>query len=297
MKKVKFFILLLAAMPIIFLAGCKKDMKSASASTMRFNITDAPANFDALNIDVQAIKVHTTSGWVTLNSSLGVINILSYVNGSSTLAAQGEVTAGSVDQVQLILGSNNSVVVNGTTYPLLASGSLQTALTTNLSGQLQAGGTYVWTIDFDAAQSVTANGAGNFQLNPVIRLIVDSASLNATASGNGSGSINIGGSGSGSINVGGSTSGGGSVVISGNATGSITGSISPAGIASVCVTGPNGGSICTMTDLSGHFTLQAVSAGNYSLTITPVISIFGAHTIANVNVTGDATTNVGVVSM
>ena len=289
MKKVKLFILLLVVIPAIFITGCKKDTKSATSSTMRFNITDAPANFDALNIDVQAVKVHTVSGWVTLNSSLGVINILSYVNGSSTLAAQGEITAGTVDQVQLVLGSNNSVVVNGTTYPLSGTGNSQMALVTNLGGQLQAGGTYIWTIDFDAAQSVTGS-IGSFQLNPSIRLVVDSATFNATAAASGSGSITLGGNGG--IVIGGS----GSVIMNSSATGNITGSISPAGIASVCATSSNG-SVCTITDLSGHFNLQTVATGSYSLVITPMLSLSGAHTVSNVNVTAGSSTNLGVINM
>lgn len=125
----------------------------------------------------------------------------------------------------------------------------------------------------------------------------------ASGSASGSGSINVGGSGSGSINVGGggstggSTTGSGSVVINGSGTGNITGSISPAGLASVCVSGPNGSSICTMTDLSGHFTLQAVGSGSYSLTITPTLPILSAHTLSNISVSAGQTTNIGVVTM
>ena len=297
MKKLGIYILLLAAMPMLMIS-CKKESKNA-ASNVQFKLTDAPANFDALNIDVTGIMVHTqTGGWVTLHSSLGVINILSYVNGNSTLIAEGSFE-GTIDQVQLMLGSNNSVVVNGVSHALSNSSSLQTALNLNLNGQLQGGGTYTWTIDFDAAQSVVTSGTGTFQLSPVIRLIVDPASISANASGvtggvsgSGAGGINIGGSGSGS----GSVTGGGTVVVGGSTTGSITGSLSPAGIASVCVTGSNGQSICTITDLSGHFTVQAISSGTYSVTITPALSLLGGvHTISNVSVAAGQTTNVGAV--
>jgi hypothetical protein len=302
MKNIKTFIMLLAVVPLM-MVSCKKESKSGSASNVKFNITDAPADFGALNIDVQSIQVHSTaSGWVTLNSSLGVINILSYVNGNATLAAQGSVTAGAIDQIRLVLGSNNSVVVNGNTYSLSAASSaaLQSALTINATGQLLADSSYTFTIDFDAAQSVTAMGSGQFQLNPVIRLIVNQTTVSANAGGStggGSLSINLGGatnvSGGGTI-----TTGGGTVVVTGNGiTGNISGSLSTAGLASVCITGPNG-SLCTMTSLTGQFSMQAIAAGTYSVTITPTLSILGGvNTISNVTVTAGQTTNLGVVAM
>lgn len=283
--------MLLAAVPIL-MTGCKKEAANGT-SNVQFKLTDAPGQYDALNIDIKGIQAHSqTSGWVTLNSSLGVVNVMNYVNGNSTLIAQGDFQAGAIDQVKLILGADNSVVVNGATYTLQNSAALQSGLTVNMNNQIQAGGNYIWTIDFDAAQSVTAAGSGNFQLTPVIRLIVDS--LSSSGGGTISGGINTGGSGSsGGINIGGS----GSVVIGGSTTGSIAGSISPAGLASVCITGSNGSGTCTMTDISGHFMLQAVGAGTYSVTITPVVPTVSAHTISNVNVSAGATTNLGVVAM
>ena len=295
MKKLKFIIMILAVVPLL-ITGCKKDTKN-QASNVQFKLTDAPAHFDALNIDVQGIKAHTQAGgWVTLQSSLGVINILNYTNGNATLIAEGSFLAGTMDQVSLVLGSNNSVVVNGTTYALSAS-AVQSGLNIALNNQLQAGGSYVWTLDFDAAQSVTASGSGNFQFSPVVRLIVDSISGIGNISG--SGSLTGSGTGSGGITIGGgSTSGGGSVVIGGNTTGNITGSIGAIGLASVCATGSNGSSVCTMTTVTGNFSMQALSTGTYTLTITPMVSVTGsAHTISNVSVNAGQTTNLGIVTM
>lgn len=306
MKTTKLLTGLLALAALLF-SGCKKEMQngqSAQASNVKFNITDAPANFDALNIDIQAIKVHSqTSGWVSLSSQLGAINILNYVNGSTAVAAQGQISAGAIDQVQLVLGNNNSVTVNGTTTALSASPALLTGLTVNVSGQLQAGGQYTFTIDFDASQSVTASGSGSFTFSPTIRLIVDSIALNASgsttgSSGSGSGSVSAGGSLSASGGItGGSGSTGGSVVVNASTSGSVMGSISPAQLASVCITGSNGSSFCTMTNLSGQFTLQGVSSGNYSVTITPVLPLVSAQTVNNVSVTGGQVTNMGTVSL
>jgi uncharacterized protein DUF4382 len=304
MKNIKLFIMLLAVVPIM-IVGCKKEGKAGNTSNVKFNLTDAPANFDSLNIDVQSIQVHSvTSGWITLNSSIGTINILSYVNGSAVLAAQADLSAGAIDQIRLVLGSNNSVVVGGHSFSLSTSSSaaLQSALTINVSGQLNPGDSYVFTIDFDAAQSVTATGGGSYQLSPVLRLIVDQttiASTSLTLGGSNtsitdSNSINL----STGISVKTSGTGTGSVVISGNGTGNIAGSLGVAGLASVCVTGANGSTFCTMTNLAGQFSMQALGAGTYTVTITPTVALLGSvHVISNVVVTAGQTTNLGIVAM
>ena len=308
MKNVKVLVMLLALVSML-MVGCKKEGKSGTTSNVKFNLTDAPGNFDSLMINVQAIQVHTTAGgWVTLASSLGTINILSYVNGNAALAAEGQIAAGSIDQIRLVLGSNNSVAVNGHSFSLSAASSaaLQSALTINVSGQLQGGSNYVFTVDFDAAQSVTLVGGSSYQLNPVIRLIVDQTTTAGTG-GSGGGLLTIGGSDSSSINIGsggitvtGSGTGSGSVTISGNGTGNISGSISPVGVASVCITASNGSTFCTMTSLTGQFSMQALGAGTYTVTIKPVVSILSnasAHVISNVSITAGQTTNLGVVAM
>jgi hypothetical protein len=301
MKSIKMFIMFLAVVPLL-MVGCKKEGKSGSTSNLKFYMVDAPANFDSLNIDIQSVQVHsTTAGWVTLTSSAGVVNVLSYVNGNSLLVAQGDIAAGSIDQIRLVLGSNNSVVVHGSSIGLSAASSaaLQAGLTINATGQLQAGGNYVFTIDFDAAQSVTTTGGSNFQFNPVIRLIVNqTTTVNAggtTGSGSGSASINIGGT---LDSITGSA--GGSVIISGSGTGNLSGSLSSLSLASVCVTGSNGSTFCTMTNITGQFSMQAIAAGTYTVTITPMVSITGsatAHTLSNVTITAGQTTNLGVVAM
>ncbi len=304
MKNIKLFIMFLALVPLM-MVGCKKEGKSGNTSNVKFNMTDAPANFDSLNIDVQSIQVHsTTSGWVTMASSLGTINILSYVNGNAALVAQGDLSAGGIDQIRLVLGSNNSVVVDGHSYSLSAgsSAALQSGLTINVSGMLNPGSSYVFTIDFDAAQSVTATGGSNYQLTPVLRLIVDqttTASTSLTLGGSTTGttdsnSINL----STGISVKTSGTGNGSVIINGNATGNIAGSIGVAGLASVCVTGASGSTFCTMTAITGKFSMEALGAGTYTVTITPTIAqLGGVHVISNVVVTAGQTTNLGIVNL
>lgn len=289
MNKLKAGIILLAAMPIMVLTGCKKDAQQ-DAAKVNFNLTDAPGEFDALNIDVQGVMVHTqASGWVTIHSNMGVINILDYVNGQTTLIASADLPEGSIDQIQLMLGTNNTVEVNGNTYSVTMPSQLQGGLTLSFNHQLHAGATYNYTIDFDAAQSVNINGTGSYQMQPVIRLIVGA---NASANGNGgSGSAN------GGIDI--DLSGSGSTVVNAGLTGGIMGTATAGGGLSV-VTATNNtthATVSTMTNLTGHFMIQAVQSGSYTVTIDPILPLFSTHTSSDVNVTAGQTTDLGLVAL
>ncbi len=292
MKSRNVLFLLLAAVPMLMMVSCKKE--AANSSTVKFKLTDAPGAYDAVNIDIRGIEVYSEGqGWVTFNSNLGVVNLLDYMNGHTTLLAEGNIEAGTVSAAHLIIGTNNSVVIDGVSYPLQSSAALQAGLSVNLNNQLQAGETYEWTIDFDAAQSIQASSQGSYTLIPTLHLIVDANSMiNANGSGNT-------GTGSGSVTIGGIVVGGGSsTVVNGSTSGSISGSINTTiGLAMVYATDASGHTTSTMTSITGGFTLQAVQQGTYNISIDPVLPLLSTHTISNVQVSAGQTTSLGLISM
>jgi hypothetical protein len=258
MKTLKFFIISLAVTSMMMAAGCKKD-KNDSA-TVNFRLTDAPANYDALFIDVQGIEVHTdVDGWVTVNSSLGVIDLLTLVNGKDTLIASGQFS-GKISQVRLILGSNNSIVVSGTSYPLDVPSGEQSGLKINLHQDLTAGATYEWTIDFDAAKSIVLTGSSNYKLKPVLRAFA--------------------------TNVTGSSA----------TTGNIYGTVAPVTLASVCAISASNDTACTMTSITGGFMIQGLNPGIYTVVVTPSLP-FNAQVVSNVAVVASQSTDIGVIGL
>lgn len=280
MKRINMFVLLSVAVPMIALVGCKK--KEAESSTVRFKLTDAPGEYDAVNVDIQAVEVHSeTEGWVTFSSNLGVVNLLDYMNGQTTLITEGEIKAGKITQARLVLGSNNSVVVDWVTYQLSTPSAMQAGLHVNLNNQLQAGEDYSFTIDFDAAQSIVATGSGSFTLKPTLRLIAaGSTFINGNAGG---GSVVIDGS---------------STVINGDVTGAISGSVSTTtGLAIVYAEDAEGHVTSTMTGLSGNFMLQAMQSGSYTVTIDPILPLINSKVMSNVNVSAGQTTTLGLVTL
>lgn len=158
-------------------ACTKTGSNSGGISKMKVYLTDNPAAYDKVFIDVQSIKVHASAtadtsdaGWQTLALLRpGVYNLLDFRNGIDTVLADVSYPAGRISQMRMILGPNNAIVKNGVTYPLTTPSSQQSGLKFNIDAELTAGVEYALVIDFDAARSVVETGNGKYILKPVIR--------------------------------------------------------------------------------------------------------------------------------
>ena len=167
MKKITY--VLFACLVLIGIASCSKKTESAHLSVQ---MTDAPANYDAVTIDLQSVEVISdTQGAVTLNTTAGIYNLLDLSNGISRLIATGDLNVGTVSQIRLILGTNNSVTIAGVVHPLSTPSASQSGLKLQVHQTFVAGVSYSILLDFDANQSIVIQGDGSYQLKPVIRTI------------------------------------------------------------------------------------------------------------------------------
>ena len=180
MKTTNFLKAAVAVLATTFLfAACKKDsddnnvnvQPSDNTASVNFHLTDAPADYDAVYIDIQEVEV-TMEGSAAVSLAPvrpGVYNLLDFRNGLDTLLLRADLPAGKISQIRLILGSNNSVVVDGTTHAMTTPSAQQSGLKLNLKQEFVAGGSYdVW-IDFDAGSSIVVTGNDKYMLKPVIR--------------------------------------------------------------------------------------------------------------------------------
>lgn len=154
--------------------SCKKDkdaIPTGQTAHVNMRLTDAPADYDALYIDVQRIEV-IMEGSAAINLTpvrTGIYDVLKLKNNIDTLLVKADLPAGKISQIRLILGTSNSVVVDGTTYPLNTPSAEESGLKLNLNTQLAAGGSYDMWLDFDVAKSVVATGSGKYNLKPVVK--------------------------------------------------------------------------------------------------------------------------------
>ena len=151
--------------------SCKKN-KTQTTYPYAVRMTDAPGPYSAVNIDLQGVIIKGNDGNdVILNVNKGIYNLLDFSNGKDTLIATGTLNNANVQQIRLILGPNNTVVVNNITYPLSTPSAEQSGLKLQVHQTLQAGVQYSVLLDFDANKSIVEEGNGTYKLKPVIRTI------------------------------------------------------------------------------------------------------------------------------
>lgn len=150
--------------------SCSKDNNSGT-SNLQVKLTDAPAAYDQVNVDIREVKVNfrdDSTGWISLNTNAKVYNLLRLQNGVDTLLATGTVQTGIVKEIRLILGSNNTVVVGGVSYPLTIPSGSESGLKIKVGKNINAGlATLI--VDFDAALSINLE-PGGYKLRPVLRI-------------------------------------------------------------------------------------------------------------------------------
>jgi hypothetical protein len=237
--------------------SCSKD-KGISYATLQVKLTDAPANYDQVLIDIQDVQVNLSdssdeNGWSSLGVSPGVFNLLDFRNGMDTLLAQAELPAGKISQIRLVLGTGNQVNVDGVLHDMNTPSGEQSGLKLNLHTELTAGITYTLWIDFDAARSVVKKGNGTYSLKPVIR-----AFSNPTS-------------------------------------GAIAGIVDPAESLSYLFIVNSTDTIGTMASQEGSFLLRGVPEGTYTLNINPTVGDIADKTIDGIVVTLGEQTNLGTI--
>lgn len=167
MKMFKIAIAIMLTASIVFVA-CKKDSQT---STVQVKMTDAPADYQEVNIDLKDVKVNfdgDSAGWVSLEAKPGVYNLLGLQNGLDTLIGQGTFPTGTLNEVRLILGDNNTIKVNDQTYPLTIPSGAESGLKIKVNKKLNADLETI-VIDFNAGLSVTQETDG-YKLRPVIQV-------------------------------------------------------------------------------------------------------------------------------
>lgn len=168
---------LIAGLLIFFLASsCTEDDSEITAPTsstrVKVVLHDQPIDFQQVNIDLQAIefKGSGANDVVIEESYAGIYNLLDLQNGLDTLIGDTVLNFSNLSQIRLILGPNNTVMVNDTLYPLQTPSAQQSGLKINVQAALAQLDSLTISLDFDANESVHQLGNGNYQMHPVIRL-------------------------------------------------------------------------------------------------------------------------------
>lgn len=168
----KFITVVLVFVSIAIITNsCKKENPQAYGH-MTVKMTDAPADYLEVNVQVIGLQVHhENSGWVTLPVNVGIYDLLDLQhNVTVALANNVQLPVGKISQIRLMLGSNNSLVTVQDTFALKVPSGEESGLKINLHETIQPHNIMEIVLDFDAAASIVDTGSGNYILKPVIKV-------------------------------------------------------------------------------------------------------------------------------
>lgn len=197
----KNLIALASLLMLITVVSCTNEndkLEKDGTATIQLKLTDAPAlEYDAVYIDIQGVRVGVADEyfydddpyidddaddldeykdveWVDLVlNNPGLYNLLDYRNGETVMLAGGDIPAGKISQVRLLLGDESHVVIDGVEHPLKTPSAQTSGLKFNLHDVLMPDLMYSFVIDFDASRSVVKTGNDKYILKPVIRTYAD----------------------------------------------------------------------------------------------------------------------------
>ena len=258
------FGLMFIVLTLIWISGCNTvSSNSNQPGTLQVKLTDAPALYDSVMIDIQKVEVQnvdSTNGWVTVTDSSMMVNLLDLTNGAYKIIGQKQLDPGTYPQIRLVLGPNNYVVKNGIRIALTVPSGQQSGLKINANAIIKADYTYTLLLDFNAAKSIVSTGngkiSGSLILKPVIKATNEAQ------------------------------------------TGAISGTVSPASAKPV-VYGISGADTVSTTyadTTSGDFKLIGLPSGSYNVSFVPADTTYRDTTITGISVVAGQTQQLGAIN-
>jgi Domain of unknown function (DUF4382) len=157
---------------MITITACQKDSNDKGTTDLKIHLTDNPFNATEINVDLREVRVNLhddSTGWISLNTNAGIYNLLALQNGVDTVLAVGTIPTGTLKEVRLVLGNDNSIKINNIVYPLTIPSGSESGLKIKLNKKLNASFDSLL-IDFDAALSILLTGNGQYKLKPVLKI-------------------------------------------------------------------------------------------------------------------------------
>jgi hypothetical protein len=254
---------LFALLSVLAISGCSKSTTAPGFGTMSLKMTDAPGDFQQVNLAITQVSAHlggagadsdSTSGWHVLRAESINVDLLTLRNGVFTTLALTQVPAGHYTQIRLKLGAGSNVVIDGVTHPLTVPSGLQSGYKLVGSFDVPTNGLLNLALDFDAARSIVLTGSGTYLLKPTVR------------------------------------------VLSFSTAGSITGHVLPDSVSTTVYAIQAADTIGTALTSSGLFSVSVLPAGTYSLAFHPATA-YRDTMLAGVIVNSGAATSVGTVQL
>ena len=172
-------LLIITACFFLALNGCdsqssQNPISQTDMGNLKISLTDAPADFETVNITFSEVSAHIDSSWITLSDQPQTVNLLEFSNGKTTEIGSADVPVGQYTQIRLKI-AEAEVIVDGVSHPVTVPSGAQTGLKLITEFAIVEGSTVELIVDFDANRSVVTTGPPNepksYKLKPTLRVI------------------------------------------------------------------------------------------------------------------------------
>jgi hypothetical protein len=259
---------------LVALTGCSK-LSDPQLGSMSVRMTDAPGNFDHVNIALTQISATLRDGpgledgdvpepgdneqhFEVLWAGSRMCDLLQLRNGVFTSLGASKLPAGNYARIRMMAGSGSNVVVGGVSHPLIVPSH---GIRLRGHFNVKTGGVCDIALDFDVARSIVPLPDGSYILKPSVRAFVFTP--NEPQPG----------------------------------PGALAGAVSPSSAATWVFAIQGADTVASsLTATSGAFQVSLLPAGTYNVAFHPVAG-FEDMTVTGVVVANDATTNMGTVAL
>ncbi|MGD8749381.1 MAG: DUF4382 domain-containing protein [Balneolaceae bacterium] len=267
------FVLGLTVLTTVSCGDANFNGPKTNKAHMNVHLTDAPGNYQEVNVDVRGLHIHftpvssdtatadTTDGkWMDLPVDPMQINLLDLTNGVDTLLASADLEPGRYNELRMILGPDNTVMEDSMMHNLKVPSGQQSGYKIKFNTVLEEGESIDVMIDFDASRSVHQAGkSGKYILRPVLKAFAGSGEQVET--------------------------------------GSISGTVAPSEANAYVMAVMNDDTTSTEADANGGFNIQGLDVGQYDVTIQPSNDQYSDTTLTDVAVEKGQDTNVGSITL
>ena len=165
--------LYLLSIPLFFSACLDNDLpEPGEKASFNLRLTDGPGDFQQVNINLQRVEVKMENdSFQEVHTYSGYYDLLQLQNGLDTLIVNDSLPAGEIQQIRLILGDSNTVMVDSVLHLMDTPSAQQSGLKVNVNKLMVQDSLNTVILDFDAEKSVVEKGNGGYSLKPVIKVV------------------------------------------------------------------------------------------------------------------------------
>lgn len=175
--------LIILLFAILGFQSCSDETeKLEKTSRLQLKLVDAPGDYEEVNVEIIDVLYNSTEdegGWTSLTPEDFTpieVDLTELIAGNELLLSDVIIPSGMLKQIRLVLGDNNTLVIEGEAevIDLDTPSGQQSGLKLKINTELEPGYSYTFILDWDVQKSIVkAGNSGKYNLKPVIRVNAD----------------------------------------------------------------------------------------------------------------------------